>query len=81
MRHTRGKRPPSKMTGYHNPQYLHRGGSCGYPGGCNNISPRTPPIDNIQITAWPARVAIWFWRDDPGSELEAPDMVFVIEFK
>jgi hypothetical protein len=65
---------------YNNPQFLHRGGSCGYSGGCNNISPQTPEIDNIQITGWPAKVVIWFWRHNPGSIDESPDMVFVIHF-
>ncbi|MBN1583997.1 MAG: hypothetical protein JXA89_25030 [Anaerolineae bacterium] len=68
-------------TAYLNPQYLHRGNSCGYPGGCNNISPTTPQIDNIQITAWPAEIVIWFWQDDPGPVLASPDMTFVIHYK
>jgi hypothetical protein len=71
--------PPA--TAYRNPQFLHRGNSCGYPGGCNNISPATPPIDHIQITAWPAEVEIWFWRDDPGLAIVEPDMTFVIQLK
>ena len=70
--------PPTEP--YRNPQFLHQGGSCGYPGGCNNISPQTPAIDNLQITGWPAQVVIWFWRDDPGSIDKSPDMVFVIDF-
>ncbi len=65
---------------YRNPQYLHRGGGCGYPGGCNNISPQTPDIDNIQIAGWPVEVVIWFWRDEPGSVDQPPDIVFVLVF-
>src|SRR5688572_26979992 len=30
-------KPDAPTTVYNNPQYLHRGGSCGYPGGCNNM--------------------------------------------
>lgn len=63
------------------PHFLHRGGSCGYPGGCNNISPSTPFIDDIRITGQPARAVIWFWRNKPGSVKEKPDMKFVIYFK
>jgi hypothetical protein len=65
---------------YRNPQFLHQGGSCGYPGGCNNISPRTPPIDNIQATGWPAQIVVWFWRSDPGTVDTAPEMEYVITF-
>ena len=73
-------KPDPPTTPYDNPQFLHRGGSCGYPGGCNNISPQTPDIDNIQIAGWPAEVVIWFWRHNPGSIDKTPDMVFVIHF-
>jgi hypothetical protein len=71
--------PPDKP--YPISHFLHRGGSCGYPGGCNNISPSTPFIDDIRITGRPARAVIWFWRDKPGSAEEQPDMEFVIYFK
>jgi hypothetical protein len=73
-------KPDPPTTAYRNPQYLHRGNSCGYPGGCNNISPQTPEIDGIRITGFPAEVVIWFWQDDPGSTEKPPDMVFVIRF-
>jgi len=63
---------------YDNPQYLHRGGSCGYPGGCNNISPRTPPIDNIQITNYPAKIVVWFWAGKPASADVPPELIYVI---
>jgi hypothetical protein len=70
------------ITAYANPQYIHRGGSCGYPGGCNNMSPRTPEIDGIRITRLPAKVVIWLWEEDPGDPLEGtPDMTFVLRFK
>ncbi|NDJ33074.1 MAG: hypothetical protein GYB64_00260, partial [Chloroflexi bacterium] len=36
------------------PFLIHLGGSCGYPGGCNNASPVHPPADGIGITALPA---------------------------
>jgi len=65
---------------YHIPQLLHRGDSCGYPGGCNNISPQTPEIDNLQILGWPAELVIWFWQDDPGTIEQSPDVVFSLVF-
>ncbi|MBN1139123.1 MAG: hypothetical protein JXM73_21260 [Anaerolineae bacterium] len=70
--------PPAAA--YHNPQSLHRGDNCGYPGG-NDISPTTPPIDIIQIAAWPAQITIWFWRDDPGEAVASPDIVYVIHLQ
>jgi len=66
---------------YANPQYLHRGGSCGYPGGCNNMSPDTPEISWINITELPAQAVVWLWRQRPWSVKQSPDMVFVIHFK
>ncbi|MEW6530983.1 MAG: hypothetical protein AB1473_09120 [Thermodesulfobacteriota bacterium] len=66
---------------YANPQFIHRGGSCGYPGGCNNVSPQTPPIDNIQILGWPAKLVIYLWERNPRSVEEPPDMEYVMHFK
>jgi hypothetical protein len=66
---------------YANPQFLHRGGSCGYPGGCNNMSPATPEIDGLQVTALPAKVVIWFWKQQPVSLEQEPNMRFVIHFR
>ena len=63
------------------PQFLHQGGSCGYPGGCNNMSPPTPEIDGIEITGLPARVVAWLWRARPLSVNSPPEMTFVLEFR
>lgn len=64
-----------------NPQFIHRGNSCGYPGGCNNMSPYTPEIDEIEITALPAQVIIWLWQHKPASPGQTPDMTFVLHFR
>jgi len=68
-------------TAYNNPQYLHRGGSCGYPGGCNNMSPSTPDIDGLEITGFPARVVARLWKNQPASVNQPPDMTFVLKFE
>lgn len=60
--------------------YLHRGGSCGYEGGCNNMSPPSPPIDNLYLTALPARLEARLWRDEPESIGATPDMTVTIYF-
>ena len=62
-------------------QFLHAGGSCSYPGGCNNMSPRVPELVNLQIERLPARVTIWLWRDKPAGIEQPPDMTFVIDLQ
>ena len=66
---------------YANPQFIHQGGSCGYPGGCNNMSPYTPEIDELEITGLPARVVIWLWKKKPATPSQTPDMVFTLHFR
>ncbi|MBN1136593.1 MAG: hypothetical protein JXM73_08400 [Anaerolineae bacterium] len=63
------------------PHFLHAGGSCGYPGGCNNMSPRAPELVNVRIERLPARAMIWLWRDGPTGVEQPPDMTFVIDFQ
>ena len=63
------------------PAYIHRGGSCGYPGGCNNASPNVPQFDDIAITGLPAQITAHLWKDQPTSAQPAPDMTFVLRFK
>jgi hypothetical protein len=71
--------PPGKP--YTIPQYIHRGQSCGYPGGCNNMSPSCPEIQHISIEALPAQTTIWLWERKPLSVERPPDMTFVIRFE
>lgn len=66
---------------YANPQFIHRGGSCGYPGGCNNMSPVTPDIDDIHLDGLPAKVMVWLWREKPQSVAQVPDMRYAIHFR
>jgi hypothetical protein len=68
-------------TAYANPQFIHQGGSCGYPGGCNNMSPYTPEIDELEITGFPAKLVIWLWKSEPASLKQKPDMVFILNFR
>ncbi len=66
---------------YEIPQYIHQGESCGYPGGCNNMSPATPEIDGLSVVGLPARLEIWLWKDKPESTDTSPDMSFIIRFR
>ncbi len=63
------------------PQYIHQGDSCGYPGGCNNMSPATPEIDGLSVVGLPARVEIWLWKEKPESLETSPDMIFSIRIR
>lgn len=62
-------------------QFIHRGSSCGSPGGCNNMSPRVPELCGIQIERLPARAVIWLWHDRPASAEQRADMTFVLVFR
>lgn len=66
---------------YDNPQFIHRGNSCGYPDGCNNMSPQTPEIERIKILGYPASLVIRLWADKPASIAEPADMTFIIHIK
>jgi hypothetical protein len=59
-------------------QYLHRGGSCGYPGGCNNGSPATPELD-FEVTELPAKIIGRLWAKKPASPIEPADLQFEIQ--
>lgn len=59
-------------------QFIHCGGSCGYPGGCNNVSPLQPQLI-ISVQALPAKVYIKLWRQAPKEVDQDPDFVFLIE--
>ncbi len=61
-------------------QYIHTGGSCGYPGGCNNRSPTQPEL----IFKWnrlPARIYLKLWKGQPQDFSQKADMDFVIDLK
>ncbi len=63
------------------PQYIHCGGSCGYPGGCNNMSPSTGWLDSFEITKLPARLSIMFWKKAPVTGREPADMLYTMNFR
>jgi len=63
------------------PHYIHQGDSCGYPKGCNNMSPATPELDGLLITGFPAQIVVWLWENEPSSVTQEPDMVYVIRFE
>lgn len=58
-------------------QFIHTGGSCGYPGGCNNMSPDQHELQ-ITVSTLPARAYIKLWREAPANVSDPPDLVFLI---
>ncbi len=61
--------------------FIHRGGSCGYPGGCNNGSPYQAEFDNFRVEALPAHLEVLLWRNRPESASEPPAMRFTVRFE
>jgi hypothetical protein len=62
-------------------QMIHCGGTCQYPGGCNNMSPAMPAIDYFRFSELPARANIRLWRNRPGSTDEKPDLTYLLDFR
>ncbi len=61
--------------------FIHHGGSCRYPGGCNNGSPHITEVARIQIEALPARLVLKLWRKRPEDASSVADMEFAIRFE
>ncbi len=62
-------------------QMIHCGGSCGYGGGCNNMSPKMKQIDFLRLQHLPATLNIRLWKDEPSSVNARPDFTYTIKFK
>lgn len=62
-------------------QMIHCGGSCGYPGGCNNMSPLMAELDFLKFKSLPARITIYLWKEKPYSVSEKPDFTYVINLR
>lgn len=63
-------------------QMIHCGGSCGFPGGCNNMSPLMPELDFMRLTDKPpAILVINLWRDQPRSVTAKADFIYTIKFE
>jgi hypothetical protein len=62
------------------PFFIHTGGSSGYPGGSNNMSPNFPPLD-IKVTSLPAKISVKLWREKPQDIYVQPDLTYIIEME
>ena len=61
-----------------NLHFIHRGGSCGYPEGCNNMSPHQDEIE-FSVQTLPAEVVIKLWRVRPATPEEGADAIVVLK--
>lgn len=61
-------------------QYIHMGGSCGHPDGCNNMSPSQKELD-VNVWTTPATVVMKFWRKEPMAVSEEADLTFELEMR
>jgi hypothetical protein len=62
-------------------QMIHCGGTCGYPGGCNNMSPYTAGIDRMAFTQLPAKLVVYLWKRYPSSVQQTPDFTMTIDLR
>lgn len=62
-------------------QFIHCGGTCGYPGGCNNMSPFIAEIDRCRLNKLPASAVVYLWKERPASVESKPDFTYYITFK
>ncbi len=60
--------------------FLHLGGRCGLPIGCNNMSPAMPEIQGFGLTALPARILLSLRRKNSENASD-PDMEYLITLK
>jgi hypothetical protein len=60
------------------PYLYHKGNSCGYAGGCNNISPNAPDF-RVRINVLPAVIYIKLWKFKPAKTGWPADMTFIIQ--
>lgn len=78
---TSGIKPWPQAKAVYLNQFLHCGGSCGYPGGCNNMSPYIQEMDANELLRLPAQAYFKLWYDEPESVGDPPDFTFIINFK
>lgn len=60
--------------------FIHTGGSCGYPGGCNNGSPRQPEFE-FDIVKLPAKIKLKLWKQKPVNKNAPADFYFDLIFQ
>lgn len=60
-------------------QFIHAGGSCGMPSGCNNASPDQPGM-RLSVESLPAHAMFKLWREKPDDARRGADFEFLVVF-
>lgn len=60
--------------------FIHVGGSCGYPGGCNNSSPNDRQSEFL-VKKLPASLRVVLWKNQPIQKSDTPDVEVNFKFK
>lgn len=60
--------------------YIHVGGSCKHPEGCNNLSPYQSNLD-FELKRFPAEITIKLWKNKPLNQYVKADMYYKLVFK
>ena len=60
--------------------FLHCGGSCRQPGGCNNGSPGEPDLQ-FTVNKLPATLCCKLWKNKPSAPQAEADFTFIIDLK
>ncbi|MBE6449334.1 MAG: hypothetical protein E7013_01350 [Alphaproteobacteria bacterium] len=60
--------------------FIHLGGSCGYPGGCNNGSPEQPELV-FKVFEKNSYIHFKLWKNKPKSKNDKADITYEIYFK
>ncbi len=63
-----------------NIEFIHCGGSCGYAGGCNNVSPTQQELI-ITVPTLPAMGTVKLWESEPSSISNRADVTVVLHLK
>ena len=62
-------------------EFYHVGGSCGYPGGCNNLSPKQEGLGGYTIKKLPAVAVFKLWHAKPAQAGNPADITYRIYFE
>ncbi|MBL4689673.1 MAG: hypothetical protein JKY37_34110 [Nannocystaceae bacterium] len=61
--------------------FIHEGGSCGYPGNCNNASGPAYRLEFMMLTELPAHVVVQLYEHGASANSGAPDFTWTIRFR
>jgi hypothetical protein len=60
--------------------FYHVGNSCGFNGGCNNLSPKIPALSDWSLHTLPAQAAFKLWKSEPANITMDADVEVLLKF-